>query len=336
MRPPGPRRCRCSSAASGDRPVTLAASTLPEPRAGRPLVMGVVNVTPDSFSDGGAWFTPEDAVAHGRDLVAQGADLLDIGGESTRPGAERPSLAEELRRVDPGHRGPARGGARVGGHDARRRRGRRPGCRCQHRQRRQRRAGRPRDGCVGGGAGGPVHRDALARAQHGDAVAGRVRRRRGRRLARADGAGRGAHRAPAWRPSASSSTPVSGSPRRPSTTGSSCAASTRSWRWAPGARRHLTQDLPRPRRTHTGCRPPASRARRRHRGHDRPRGRSRGLGGAGARRRRGDRHARRGGCAARPAHERPDRPAAECEVAGSTASSSTSGARGRSSSSTSS
>ncbi|MFL6165019.1 MAG: dihydropteroate synthase [Ornithinibacter sp.] len=63
--------------------------------------MGVVNVTPDSFSDGGAWFTPEAAVAHGRELVAQGADLLDVGGESTRPGAERPSTAEELRRVLP-------------------------------------------------------------------------------------------------------------------------------------------------------------------------------------------------------------------------------------------
>jgi dihydropteroate synthase len=74
---------------------------LPDPRAGRPLVMGVVNVTPDSFSDGGAWFTPEAAVAHGRELVAQGADLLDVGGESTRPGAERPSPAEELRRVIP-------------------------------------------------------------------------------------------------------------------------------------------------------------------------------------------------------------------------------------------
>src|SRR4051794_22003325 len=94
--PPAPRRCRCCSAASGDRPVTL-----PEPRVGRPLVMGVVNVTPDSFSDGGAWFTPEAAVAHGRELVAQGADLLDVGGESTRPGAERPSTAEELRRVLP-------------------------------------------------------------------------------------------------------------------------------------------------------------------------------------------------------------------------------------------
>ena len=75
--------------------------TLPEPRVGRPLVMGVVNVTPDSFSDGGAWFTPEAAVAHGRELLAQGADLLDVGGESTRPGAERPSTAEELRRVLP-------------------------------------------------------------------------------------------------------------------------------------------------------------------------------------------------------------------------------------------
>lgn len=76
--------------------------TLPEARAaGRPLVMGVVNVTPDSFSDGGAWFTPEAAVAHGHELVAQGADLLDIGGESTRPGAERPSAEEEQRRVLP-------------------------------------------------------------------------------------------------------------------------------------------------------------------------------------------------------------------------------------------
>ncbi|HEX6917672.1 MAG TPA: dihydropteroate synthase [Phycicoccus sp.] len=63
--------------------------------------MGVVNVTPDSFSDGGAWFTPEAALAHGRDLVAAGADVLDVGGESTRPGAERPTAAEELRRILP-------------------------------------------------------------------------------------------------------------------------------------------------------------------------------------------------------------------------------------------
>jgi dihydropteroate synthase len=63
--------------------------------------MGVVNVTPDSFSDGGQWFEPSAAVAHGRELREQGADILDIGGESTRPGAERPSLDEELRRVVP-------------------------------------------------------------------------------------------------------------------------------------------------------------------------------------------------------------------------------------------
>ncbi len=76
--------------------------TLPEARVpGRPLVMGVVNVTPDSFSDGGAWFTPEAAVAHGRRLLAEGADLVDVGGESTRPGAQRPSTQEELRRVLP-------------------------------------------------------------------------------------------------------------------------------------------------------------------------------------------------------------------------------------------
>ncbi|HUF83107.1 MAG TPA: dihydropteroate synthase [Acidimicrobiia bacterium] len=67
----------------------------------RPAVMGVVNVTPDSFSDGGRWLDPGRAVAHGLDLVAQGADLLDVGGESTRPGAEPVSADEERRRVVP-------------------------------------------------------------------------------------------------------------------------------------------------------------------------------------------------------------------------------------------
>src|SRR5208282_362673 len=65
------------------------------------LVMGVVNVTPDSFSDGGKFFSPAKAVAHALKLVAQGAEILDIGGESTRPGAEPVSETEELRRVLP-------------------------------------------------------------------------------------------------------------------------------------------------------------------------------------------------------------------------------------------
>jgi len=63
--------------------------------------MGVVNVTPDSFSDGGRFLDADQAVAHGLELVAQGAEILDIGGESTRPGAEPVSEAEELRRVMP-------------------------------------------------------------------------------------------------------------------------------------------------------------------------------------------------------------------------------------------
>jgi len=63
--------------------------------------MGVVNVTPDSFSDGGRFLPTDAAVAHGLHLLAEGADLLDIGGESTRPGAHRPSLDEELDRVVP-------------------------------------------------------------------------------------------------------------------------------------------------------------------------------------------------------------------------------------------
>jgi len=67
----------------------------------RPRIMGIVNVTPDSFSDGGAHDSTELAVAHALALAEQGADILDIGGESTRPGAAEVSLAEELRRVIP-------------------------------------------------------------------------------------------------------------------------------------------------------------------------------------------------------------------------------------------
>jgi len=67
----------------------------------RPYIMGIVNVTPDSFSDGGAHATPQAAIAHGLQLAAEGADILDIGGESTRPGAQPVSVAEELARVIP-------------------------------------------------------------------------------------------------------------------------------------------------------------------------------------------------------------------------------------------
>jgi len=67
----------------------------------RTQVMGIVNVTPDSFSDGGLWFDAGRAVAHGLELAAEGADLLDVGGESTRPGSAEVDEAEELRRVLP-------------------------------------------------------------------------------------------------------------------------------------------------------------------------------------------------------------------------------------------
>src|SRR6266849_682140 len=73
----------------------------------RTLVMGIVNVTPDSFSDGGQHFTPEDAIAHALKLLDEGADIVDVGGESTRPGArvgkDNPSVSaeEELQRVLP-------------------------------------------------------------------------------------------------------------------------------------------------------------------------------------------------------------------------------------------
>ena len=81
--------------------------------AERMLVMGVVNVTPDSFSDGGRWFDADAAIAHGLELVAEGADLVDVGGESTRPGAARVEPEEELRRVMPVIRELAGRGIRV-------------------------------------------------------------------------------------------------------------------------------------------------------------------------------------------------------------------------------
>ncbi len=67
----------------------------------RPLIMGIVNVTPDSFSDGGDFVRADDAIAHGMRLIEAGADILDIGGKSTRPGAEPVSAADELARIRP-------------------------------------------------------------------------------------------------------------------------------------------------------------------------------------------------------------------------------------------
>jgi dihydropteroate synthase len=67
----------------------------------QPLIMGIVNVTPDSFSDGGQFLDAERAISYGRELAAEGADVLDIGGESTRPGAEAVTAEQELARVGP-------------------------------------------------------------------------------------------------------------------------------------------------------------------------------------------------------------------------------------------
>ena len=93
----------------------------------RPLVMGIVNVTPDSFSDGGRWADPDAAVAHGLQMLAEGADLVDVGGESTRPGADPAPVAEELTRVLPVIGALVAEGVRgLGGHDARRGRQRPP------------------------------------------------------------------------------------------------------------------------------------------------------------------------------------------------------------------
>ena len=83
------------------------------PALPRALVMGVVNVTPDSFSDGGSWMDPQAAAAHGRELAAAGADIVDVGGESTRPGSQPTAADEELRRILPVVEGLARQGVLV-------------------------------------------------------------------------------------------------------------------------------------------------------------------------------------------------------------------------------
>jgi dihydropteroate synthase len=83
------------------------------PRPGRCVVMGVLNVTPDSFSDGGCFADPDSATAHGLQMHAAGADFVDVGGESTRPGADRVDAAEECRRVLPVIRELSEAGVRV-------------------------------------------------------------------------------------------------------------------------------------------------------------------------------------------------------------------------------
>ena len=86
--------------------MTILPAAAPAPLRGfvprdRTLLMGFLNVTPDSFSDGGRWADPEAAVAHARELIAQGADIIDVGGESTRPGAQRVDVDTEISRVLP-------------------------------------------------------------------------------------------------------------------------------------------------------------------------------------------------------------------------------------------
>ena len=102
----GPGRAERAGQTARARPPGL-------PAPDRCLVMGIVNVTPDSFSDGGKWLDPAAAVAHGLRLAAEGADIVDVGGESTRPGAQRVDEAEELRRIGPVISGLAAAGAAV-------------------------------------------------------------------------------------------------------------------------------------------------------------------------------------------------------------------------------
>ena len=93
--------------------MTSSVSTFAGLSLDRPRVMGIVNVTPDSFSDGGEALATGDALARGREMLAAGADILDIGGESTRPGAEPVSVDDELARIIPVIEGLAGEGALV-------------------------------------------------------------------------------------------------------------------------------------------------------------------------------------------------------------------------------
>ena len=98
MAMPGPLGSRLKATMAHFTAPRSAIANLP---LDRPRIMGIVNVTPDSFSDGGSFKTPKDAVAHALRLEEEGAELLDIGGESTRPGADPVTVDEELRRIMP-------------------------------------------------------------------------------------------------------------------------------------------------------------------------------------------------------------------------------------------
>ena len=200
--------------------------------------MGVVNVTPDSFSDGGRWATTDAAIAHGRDLLADGADILDIGGESTRPGATRPLVEEELGRVVPVIRALAADGAVVSVDTMRAEVAAEALAAGRHdRQRRLRRPGRPADPRRGRATGRDVRLHALARPQRPDDRLRGVRRSRRRPRRGARRAGRAGRRGPGRRRTATSgscSTRAWASPRSPRTTGPCWPGSRCSRRWASG------------------------------------------------------------------------------------------------------
>ena len=129
----------------------------------RPLIMGIVNVTPDSFSDGGRYLSAPAALEHARRLIDEGADLLDIGGESTRPGAADVSESEEIERVVPLIEALRSSGAVVGRYQQARRDARCARCRRGHRQRRAR---VPGAGCARGRRGERLRPRADAHAGH--------------------------------------------------------------------------------------------------------------------------------------------------------------------------
>ena len=242
----------------------------------RPAVMGVVNVTPDSFSDGGRFLDPDAAVAHGLALVAAGADLLDVGGESTRPGAEP---VDRRRGAAPGAAGRRALAAETGGAGQHRHHqggGRRR--RARRRARRSSTTSRPaaptRDMLdVVADAGAGLRRDAHAgRAAHDAAtIRTTTTSSRGRRLPRR---ARSTPRAPpASPPTRCAPIPASASARRARTTSTLLArlAELVARVEVPRARRHVAQVVPR-RVCSASAASPRRRARRRHARH-------RGVGG---------------------------------------------------------